>query len=115
MASEASAVSKAGVIGKLQEFNPDQESIAAYLERFDLYVTVNGIAEAQRVPTLLLVMGRIHYTLIRDLVSPAKPENQTLDKVKDLLRKDYDPEPIVIAERFHFYHAASPETWRVHR
>ena len=87
----------------MQEFNPDNEIITAYLERFDLFVSVNGIAEEKQTSTLLLVLGLRHYSLIRGLVSPTKPENKTLAQLTDILKKHYDPEPIVIAERFCFY------------
>ena len=33
----------------MQEFNPDSETISAYLERFNLFVTVNGIEEGKQV------------------------------------------------------------------
>ena len=93
----------APTVGRMQDFNPDKETIGAYLERFSLYVSVNGIADAKQVPTLLLVIGMTHYTLLRGLVSPAKPEEKTLDELMGLLKTHYDPEPIVIAERFRFY------------
>ena len=53
---------------------PENKSISAYLEKFALFVTVNGIAEDKRAPTLLLVLEMNHYCLIRGMVSPAKPE-----------------------------------------
>ena len=90
-------------IGRMQEFNPDSETISAYLERFNLFVTVNGIEEGKQVSALLLVLGLRHYSLIRGLVSPHKPETKTLAELTDILTKHYDPEPIVIAERFRFY------------
>ena len=90
-------------IGCMQEFNLDNETITAYLERFNLFVSVNGIAEEKQASTLLLVLGLRHYSLIRGLVSPTKPENNTLAQLTDILKKHYDPEPIVIAERFCFY------------
>jgi len=68
-----------------------------------MFVSVNGIAEEKRASTLLLVLGLRHYSLIRGLVSPAKPEEKTLAELKDILKKHYDPEPIVIAEQFRFY------------
>jgi len=37
------------------------------------------------------------------LVCLAKPEDKTLAQLTDILKKHYDPEPIVIAERFCFY------------
>ena len=66
-------------------------------------MTVNGIEEGKQVSALLLVLGLRHYSLIRGLVSPHKPETKTLAELTDILTKHYDPEPIVIAERFRFY------------
>ncbi len=93
----------AAIVGRMKEFNSETKTISAYLGRFDLYVLVNGIAEDKQVSTLLLVIGMKHYSLIRGLVSPVKPENKTLVELKSILKKHYDPEPIVIAERFRFY------------
>ena len=90
-------------IGRMEEFNSENESISAYLERFSLFVSVNGIAEEKRAPTLLLVLGKDHYTLIRGLVSPDKPEDKSLKDLSTLLKKHFDPEPVVIAEHFKFY------------
>ena len=63
----------ATTIGRIDEFNSDNEAITAYLERFDLFVAVNDIKEDKRSSLLLLVIGMRHYSLIRNLVSPAKP------------------------------------------
>ena len=80
--------------GQIQEFNPDTESIRVYLEWFKLFVVVNGIAEDKQASTLLLVMGLKHYSLVRGLVSPAKPEEKSLLELSALLFKHYDPKPI---------------------
>ena len=93
----------ATTIGRIDEFNSDNESITAYLERFDLFVAVNDIKEDKRSSLLLLVIGMRHYSLIRNLVSPAKPEEKTVAELVAILKKHYDPEPILIAERFKFY------------
>ena len=58
---------------------------------------------AKLVPTLLTVIGSRHYSLIRGLILPDLPKDKTYDQLVKLLTKHYDPEPIVIAERFHFY------------
>ena len=90
-------------IGRMQEFHPDNETVTAYLERFQLFVSANGIEEDKLVPTLLTVVGSSHYALIRGLVSPQLPKDKSFAELVALLTKHYDPEPIVIAERFHFY------------
>ena len=86
-------------IGQMHEFLPEKETVTAYLERFQLFVSANAIAEDKMVPTLLTVIGPKHYALIRGLISPTLPKDQLVE----LVTKHYDPEPIVIAERFHFY------------
>ena len=100
-------------VGQMQEFNPDSETVTAYLERFQMFVAANGIEDAKLVPTLLTVVGSKHYSLIRGLVSPlaALPKDKSHEDLVTLLKKHYDPEPIVIAERFHFYgEARNPES-----
>ena len=49
------------------------------------------------------MVGSKPYSLLRGLVSPELPKDKTYDELVDLLKKHFDPEPIVIAERFHFY------------
>ena len=63
-------------LGQMDCFNPQDDTITAYLERFTLYVTVNGIAENKLRPTLLLVLGKDHYSHIRGLLSQEKPEDK---------------------------------------
>ena len=75
----------------------------SYIERFQLFVTANAIEDDKLVPTLLTVVGSDHYSLLRGLVSPQLPKDKTYDGLVAILKKHYDPEPIVIAERFHFY------------
>ena len=90
-------------IGHMQEFNPETETVTAYIERFQMFVSANSIADDKLVPTLLTVVGSTHYTLIRGLISPELPKDKSFDELVDVLKKHYDPEPIIIAERFHFY------------
>ena len=90
-------------IGHMQAFDAANESVTAYLERFQLFVTANGIEDDKLVATLLTVVGSAHYTLLRGLVAPRMPKDLTFDELKETLKKHFDPEPILIAERFHFY------------
>ena len=87
----------------MQEFNPANESVTAYLERFQLFVTANAIEDDKLVPTLLIVVGSEHYSLLRGLISPQLPKDKTFEQLVAILKKHYDPEPIIIAERFRFY------------
>ena len=43
------------------------------------------------------------YTLLRNLLVPDKPHDQSLSKILETLRKHYEPIKVVIAEQFTFH------------
>ena len=68
-----------------------------------MFVSANAIETEKVVPTLLTVIGSMHYTLLSGLVSIELPKDKSYDELVSLLTKHYNPKPIVIAEHFHFY------------
>ena len=91
------------VIGQLLEFNPETDSLTAYVERVKLFIEANGIEDARKVPVLLSVIGGKTYDLLRNLLSPTDPKDKTFDELVEALKGHYEPKPLVIAERFHFH------------
>ena len=91
--------------GRMDEFRPDNESIDAYLERIDLYFKANfdEMSDAKKVSIFLSVLGGKTYSILRDLLAPAKPREKSFDELSTELRKHFQPKKIVIAERFHFH------------
>ena len=78
-------------IGKIEQFKPE-ESITAYLERVELYFAATDISDgAKKVTVFLSVVGMQAYTLLRDLVSPAKPKEKTFEQLTEALKKHYGP------------------------
>ena len=61
--------------GNMDSFNPDNEAISVYLERFDLFIQANGIADEKKVPVFLSVLGGKTYSLLRNLLSLALPKD----------------------------------------
>ena len=59
--------------GQLQEFQPESETIAAYLERASLYFQANSIAEEKQVAVFLSVIGVKKYSLLCSLTAPERP------------------------------------------
>ena len=49
------------VFGQIKGFNPDEGCIAAYLERFDIYLAENKADAEVQASALLLVTGQQHY------------------------------------------------------
>ena len=90
----------AGQMGRVKEFNPQEENITAYLERLQLYFEFNGVEEAKRVPPLLTLVGAKVYGTLRSLVAPNLPKHKDYGNLADALKQHFDPKPLVIAERF---------------
>ena len=93
----------AAKIGSLDELEPASESVSNYVERVEMYFEVNEIAADKRVATFLTAVGKKTYGVLKDLVSPAKPKDLSLEDLVKALKSHYVPVTLVIAERFHFH------------
>ncbi len=60
--------------------------------------------DTKQVATLLSAMGASTYGLLRNLVQPQKPKDKTFREVVSILQVDFEPKPLIIAERFRFQH-----------
>ena len=89
--------------GKLKEFEPDNEKVSSYLEQVELYFTANDIAAEKKVVILLSVIGAKTYSLLRDLLAPTNPKEKSFDALVEVLKRHFEPKPLVIAERFTFH------------
>ena len=90
------------VYGQLSQFEADQETMSAYLERVEIFFQANNIAEEKQAGIFLSLIGAKTYGLLRDLVAPAKPKEKTLAELTKTLRTHFEPRPLIIAERFYF-------------
>ena len=63
----------AATLGKVEEFNNSREDWPQYEERLGHFFTANGITEGQKRAVLLTVIGPSAYKVLRNLVSPKKP------------------------------------------
>ena len=89
--------------GQLQEFDPETETIGAYLDRVQHYFRAHKVEEEVRIHAFLSVIGSKNFTLLRNQVSPAKPGDKSLEELFTVLRKYFEPKKVVIAERFKFF------------
>ena len=97
------------MVGTLQEFCPETESITAYLERVELFMKANKVEDKRRVAVLLSVMGSKTYNLLRSLLSPDSPGDKSYADLETALKAHFEPKPSVIPERFH----CSVSTWEM--
>ena len=89
--------------GSIGRFIPENETIAAYLERAQVFMDTNGIADGKKVSVLLSVVGGKTYSLLCSLFTPDKPQSKSFATIVKTLEDHSETKLNVIAERFHFY------------
>ena len=65
----------------------------------------NNVCPGQAKSCFLTVIGTKNYTLLSDYYAPDQPKDQSLENLIATLKAHFEPEPIIIAERFLFYDA----------
>ena len=90
-------------LGRIQKFDPKEETIEAYLERVQLFIQANGIKDKKRVAVHLSVLGSKPYRVLTNVLAPQKPSEKSYNELTRTLRSHFNPKPVVIAERFHFH------------
>ncbi|KAI2647975.1 Gag-Pol polyprotein [Labeo rohita] len=90
-------------IGHIDTFDEVFEQWTTYIERFEHFTNANDIEEEKRVLVLLSIMGTKTYSLLRNLIAPAKPEQKTYQEIVTTLTEHFSPKPLIIAERFRFH------------
>ena len=90
-------------IGHIESYSPDNELFSSYLERVEQFFIANDIKAERKKATFLSLIGSQAYSLLKNLVSPTIPKDNSYAELVAALKKHYEPKPLVIAERFHFH------------
>ena len=90
-------------IGQLREFDRSKESFEAYIERLENFMKANGVKSENQVAVLLTAIGPETYGLLRNLLTPEKPDARSYEELVEILNNHLYPKPLVIAERFNFH------------
>jgi hypothetical protein len=90
-------------IGNNHEFDPSTEAVSRYLEQVQAFLDANTIAEDKHVSVFLSAIGSKTYGLLFKLLALSALSEQTFKTLTNSLKSHFEPKPIVIAERFHFY------------
>lgn len=72
-------------------------------KRVGKFISANNIDDDHKVPTLLSLIGRKTYSLLRDLLAPEKPASWSFQQIVTTLQEHLGPEPLDIVEPFRFY------------
>ena len=89
--------------GQLNEFCPGREQLSVYLERFELYISVNSVAE-EKVLLFLTVIGGTVYSLLHDLFAPESPVDKPYATIVEKLKAQFEPKPVnILTHRYTFH------------
>ncbi|ETW97619.1 MAG: hypothetical protein ETSY2_44310 [Candidatus Entotheonella gemina] len=77
--------------------------MSTYLERLELYFDANAVEASRKVAVLLTVIGSKTYDTLWSLLAPTLLRDKTFPELLVILKEHFDPKPLVIGERFHFY------------
>lgn len=69
----------------------------------NLFFVLNDIADEKKVAAFLSIVGSKMYSLLRSLVAPSLPQEKSYEELLAVLKKHFEPKPLVITERFHFH------------
>lgn len=108
--------------GRIENFTGKKENQSwdLYAERLEIYFAANDLDEIplaedgsnanavkrradKRKAILLSVIGQETYSLLRNLVSPAKPTDKSYNDLVSALKKHYEPTCSVTVERYKFH------------
>ena len=89
--------------GRLREFHPETDRITSYLERASLYFAANKFPGPKQVVVLFSSIGVPTFALLSDLFGPDKPSSKTFKQISEARVNHYEPQRVIIAERFHFH------------
>ena len=90
-------------IGNVGEFCAEQEDFSCYAERLGQYLIANEVAEDKQNAVFLTVIGSQAYALLKSLLAPTVPSEETYANLVKTLTEYYAPKPLIIAERFKFH------------
>ena len=88
---------------KIATFNSTVESWTSYCERLHCYFDANDIVDPGKKRSILLtVCGPSTYQLLKNLVQPRTPMDNTYDEIVETLKTHFNPKPSPIIQRFKF-------------
>ena len=90
-------------LGKTYKFIPANGDWIQYIERMNQFFIANRICEEPRKKAILLSSGGAEtYSLLRNLVAPAKPSEKSYNELVRVMNEHQNPKPSVIMERYKF-------------
>ncbi|XP_071061030.1 uncharacterized protein [Pseudochaenichthys georgianus] len=93
----------AAMEGNTAPFDSQSQTWEEYCDVLQYFFEANEIEDAGRQKSILLSsVGSQTYSLMRNLISPARPVDKTFDELVQLLKDHFNPKPSEIVQRYKF-------------
>ena len=86
----------------LPQFDPQMDTWTVFVERVQLFLDANTVAEGKHAAVLISALDGKTYALLRNLLALEVPKEKSFKELVDMLKSHFEPKPLVIAERFRF-------------
>ena len=88
--------------GTVEKYD-EEEKWSNYTERMEQFFLLNEVSsDKKKVALFLSSVGPKVYALLKNLLAPSKPSEKSFQDLSKILSDYYEPEPLIIAERFKF-------------
>ncbi|GFQ86989.1 retrovirus-related Pol polyprotein from transposon 412 [Trichonephila clavata] len=87
---------------QFEKFDEENENFDSFIERFKTYLDVQKVPTANRAKVFVSSLSAKLYQLLKNLLAPDISSDQTLDKLKDALKKHLTPKPLIVPSRHKF-------------
>ncbi|GFW10759.1 uncharacterized protein K02A2.6 [Trichonephila clavipes] len=94
---------------QFEKFDEENENFVSFIERFETYLDVQNVPIANQAKVFVSSLSAKLYQLLKNLLAPDIPSDQTLDKLKDVLKKHLTPKPLIIPSRHKFLNRKQTE------
>ncbi|GFU41123.1 transposon Tf2-9 polyprotein [Trichonephila clavipes] len=94
---------------QFDKFDEENENFDSFIERFETYLDIQNVPIANRAKGFVSSLSAKLYQLLKNLLAPDIPSDQTLDKLKDALKKHLTPKPLIIPSRHKFLNRKQTE------
>lgn len=87
---------------QFEKFNEETELFDSFVERLENYMDIQKVSAEQRAKVLISSLSPKLYQLLKNLLAPNLPSDQSLEDLKAVLRKHLTPKPLIIPSRHRF-------------
>ena len=91
------------LLGYMDIFNPEVDDRSSYVERMESFFVASDVKDEKKVAVLVIVIGTKAYSLLRNIIVPAKAADKTYQELVEAIKSYLDPKMIVITKRFRFH------------